>query len=42
MIHRHQSHYRDFKTYYTDYVCIHLRWEFPQLVSYTCLVESSS
>jgi hypothetical protein len=34
IIHFHQSHYRDFKTYYTDYVCQHLRSEFPNLVSY--------
>jgi transposase len=34
MIHFHQSHYRDFKTYYTDHVCQRLRAEFPNLVSY--------
>lgn len=34
IIHFHQSHYRDFKTYYTDHVCQHLRSEFPKLVSY--------
>ena len=34
IIHFHQSHYRDFKTYYTDHVCQHLRSEFPHLVSY--------
>jgi hypothetical protein len=34
IIHFHQSHYRDFKTYYTDHVCRHLRAEFPNLVSY--------
>jgi transposase len=34
LIHFHQSHYRDFKTYYTDHVCEHLRSEFPKLVSY--------
>ena len=34
VIHFHQSHYRDFKTYYTDHVCQHLRGEFPHLVSY--------
>ncbi len=34
IIHFHQSHYRDFKTYYTDHVCQHLRGEFPNLVSY--------
>jgi hypothetical protein len=34
IIHFHQSHYRDFKTYYTDHVCQYLRGEFPHLVSY--------
>ena len=34
LIHFHQSHYRDFKTYYTDHVCKHLRNEFPRLISY--------
>lgn len=34
IIHFHQSHYRDFKTYYTKHVCQHLRSEFPNLVSY--------
>ena len=34
VIHFHQSHYRDFKTYYRDHVCKHLRSEFPKLVSY--------
>lgn len=34
IIHFHQSHYRDFKTYYTEHVCQHLRAEFPNLVSY--------
>ena len=38
-IHFHQSHYRDFKAYYTQYVCRHLRWAFPQLVSYNRFVE---
>jgi hypothetical protein len=34
IIHFHQSHYRDFKTYYKEHVCQHLRAEFPNLVSY--------
>jgi hypothetical protein len=34
IIHFHQSHYRNFKAYYTDHVCKHLRSEFPNLVSY--------
>ena len=39
MIHFHQSHYRTFKAYYTDYVLELLRKEFPGLVSYTRFVE---
>ena len=39
LIHFHQSHYRDFKAYYTDYVLERLRGEFPGLVSYTRFVE---
>ena len=35
----HQSHYRDFKAFYTQYVQKHLRAEFPQLVSYNRFVE---
>jgi len=34
LIYFHQSHYRDFKTYYIDHVCEHLSKEFPYLVSY--------
>jgi hypothetical protein len=33
-IHFHQSHYRDFKNYYINYVCKYLRHLFPKLVSY--------
>lgn len=39
MIHFHQSHYRDFKTYYTEHVSVYLRPEFPRLVSYQRFVE---
>ena len=39
IIHFHQSHYRDFKTYYLEYVCEHLGDEFPNLVSYNRFVE---
>ena len=39
LIHFHQSHYRDFKAYYTQHVCTHLGSEFPGLVSYTRFVE---
>ena len=34
IIYFHQSRYRNFKTYYTEHVCQHLRGEFPNLVSY--------
>jgi transposase len=34
IIYFHQSHYRNFKAYYTKHVCQHLRAEFPRLVSY--------
>lgn len=39
IIHFHQSHYRDFKTYYIEHVCQHLNDEFPNLVSYNRFVE---
>jgi Transposase DDE domain len=39
LIHFHQSHYRDFKAYYMDYVLERLRSEFPGLVSYTRFIE---
>ena len=35
----HQSHYRTFKAYSTEYVYRHLRSEFPILVSYLRFVE---
>ena len=35
----HQSGYRDFKRYYTKYVVVHLRSDFPTLVSYNRFVE---
>jgi hypothetical protein len=38
LIHFHQSHYRTFKAYYQEHVQIHLRSEFPHLVSYTRFV----
>lgn len=34
IVYFHQSQYRNFKAYYTGYVCKHLRAEFPKLVSY--------
>ena len=39
VIHFHQSHYRNFKAYYCEHVLLHLRSEFPGLVSYTRFVE---
>ena len=39
VIHFHQTRHRDFKTYYNDFVCVYLRSEFPQLVSYNRFVE---
>jgi len=41
LIHFHQSHYRTFKAYYTEYVQVHLTSEFPRLVSYTRFVALS-
>lgn len=38
LIHFHQSHYRTFKAYYTEYVQVYLISEFPCLVSYTRFV----
>lgn len=35
----HQSHYRDFKAFYTQHVQVHWRTEFPGLVSYTRFIE---
>ena len=34
LIHFHQSNYRNFKAYYLEHVMVHLRSEFPNLVSY--------
>jgi hypothetical protein len=39
LIHFHQSHYRNFKAYYCEHVLVHLRSEFPGLVSYTRFVD---
>lgn len=39
MIYFHQMRYRDFKTYYTQFVQVYLRSEFPKLVSYSRFVE---
>ncbi len=42
VIHFHQSHYRNFKAYYTGHVRVHLKSEFPNLVSYNRFVELQS
>lgn len=42
IIHFHQSHHRNFKHYYLDYVSTQLRSDFPGLVSYTRFVELMS
>ena len=39
MILFHQSHYRNFKHFYLDYVCTHLQSAFPKTVSYNRFVE---
>jgi hypothetical protein len=39
MIHFHQSHYRNFKAYYSEHVLKHLQAEFPTLVSYKRFVD---
>jgi transposase len=39
LVYFHWSHYRTFKHYYTEYVTVHLRPYFPQLVSYQRFVE---
>jgi hypothetical protein len=39
LIHFHQSQYRTFKAYYTQQVQVHLRAEFPNLVSYGRFVQ---
>lgn len=39
IVYFHQSSYRTFKDYYTKHVRLHLRAEFPHLVSYSRFVE---
>ena len=38
LVNFHQSGYRTFKDYYLKEVCLHLRWAFPNLVSYNRFV----
>lgn len=35
----HQNHYRNFKHFYLDHVCVYWRQEFPQLPSYQRFIE---
>ncbi len=39
VVHFHQKRYRNFKTYYTDYVMKHLNGEFPTLLSYSRFIQ---
>jgi len=39
VVHFHQKRYRDFKTFYTEYVAVHLQSEFPTLLSYNRFVQ---
>lgn len=39
LIHFHQSHYRDFKAFYTQHVLTSSRADFPGLVSYSRFVQ---
>ena len=41
MIYFHQMRFRDFKSFYTQYLKQHLNKEFPKLLSYNRFVESS-
>lgn len=39
VVHFHQSNHKTFKYYYLNYVCVQLRSDFPELVSYSRFVE---
>jgi len=39
VVHFHQKRYRDFKTYYIDYVAENLQSEFPTLLSYSRFIQ---
>lgn len=39
MILFHQSHYRNFKHFYLDHVCVHMKDSFPNTVSYNRFIE---
>ena len=40
LVHFHHKRYKNF-AYYQDYVCVQLRWAFPNLVSYSRFVQLS-
>ena len=42
LVYFHHSQYRTFKDYYLKEVCLHLRWAFPNLVSYNRFVALKS
>lgn len=39
VVHFHQKQYRNFKTYYTEYVAEYLSAEFPELLSYSRFIQ---
>ena len=39
LIYFHHHKCKNFKTYYQEYVCVSLRWAFPNLVSYSRFVQ---
>lgn len=39
VVYFHQKQYRNFKTFYSDYVVEHLQSEFPKLLSYNRFVQ---
>ena len=41
LVHFHHKKYKNFKTYYQDYVCCHLSSAFPNLVNYSRFVQLS-
>ena len=41
LVHFHHKRYKNFKTYYQNYVCCQLRWAFPNLLSYSRFVQLS-
>ena len=38
----HTKHFRDLKSFYLGYVCMHMRNEFPNTISYNRFVERQS